>query len=40
MRPRQGLTLVHFSAESEPYLTLETTPERLKTPSNPAMNTL
>jgi len=35
----QGLTLVHFSAQLEPFLTLNTSPERLNTPSTPALNT-
>ena len=35
----QGLTLVHFSAQPEPFLTLNTSPKRQNTPSNPAFNT-
>jgi len=31
---RQGLTLAHFSAQPEPFLTLKTSPKRLK-PLNP-----
>ena len=34
----QGLTLVHCSAQPEPFLTLNTSPKRLNTPSNPALN--
>jgi hypothetical protein len=30
----QGLTLVHFSAQREPFLTLNTSPKRLKHPLN------
>jgi len=37
--PRQGLTLVHFSAQPEPFLTLNTSPKRVNTPSIPALNT-
>jgi hypothetical protein len=36
----QGLTLVHFSAQPEPFLALNTSPKRLNTPSIPALNTL
>jgi hypothetical protein len=36
---RQGLTLVRFSAQLEPFLTLNTSPERLNTPSTTALNT-
>ena len=36
---RQGLTLVHFSAQPEPFLTLKTSPERVDTPSTSAINT-
>jgi len=36
---RQGLTLVHYSAQLEPFLTLNTSPKRLNTPSTPALNT-
>jgi len=36
---RQGLTLVHFSAQAEPFLTLNTSPNRLNTLSTPALNT-
>ena len=32
---RQGLTLVHFSAQPEPFLTHETTLHTLNTPSHP-----
>ena len=32
----QGLTLVHFSAQPERFLTLETSLKRLNTPSIPA----
>jgi len=32
----QGLTLVHFSAQPEPFPTLNTSPKRLKTPSTPS----
>ena len=39
-RMRQGLTLVHFSAQPEPFLTLKTSPEPLNTPSTLIMNTL
>jgi len=35
----QGLTLVHFSAQSEPFLTLNTSPKRLSTPSTTALHT-
>ena len=35
----QGLTLVYFSAQPEPFLTLSTSPKRLNNPSNPALNT-
>jgi len=34
----QGLTLVHFSAQPEPFLTLNTSPKRLNTPSTPALD--
>ena len=34
----QGLTLVHFSAQPEPFLALNTSPRRLNTPSTPASN--
>jgi len=34
----QGLTLVHFSAQPEPFLTFNTSPKRLKNPSTPALN--
>jgi len=37
---RQGLTLVHFSAPPEPFLTLRTSPKRLNTPSTTAINPL
>jgi len=33
---RQGLTLVHFSAQPEPFLTLKTSQRRVNTPSTPA----
>jgi len=33
---RQGLTIVHFSAQPEPFPTLKISPDRLNTPSNPA----
>ena len=36
---RQGLTLVHFSAESVPFLSLKTVPKRLNAPSHAAVNT-
>jgi len=36
---RQGLTLVHFSAQPEPFLTFNTSPKPLNTPSTPALNT-
>jgi len=36
---RQGLSLVHFSAQPEPFLTLNTSPKRLNTASIPAFNT-
>jgi len=32
----QGLTLVRFSAQPEPFMTLNTSPKRLNTPSAPA----
>jgi len=32
---QQGLTLVHFSAQPEPFLTLKPSPQRLITPSIP-----
>jgi len=32
---KQGLTLVHLSAQLETLLTLETTPKRLNTPPTP-----
>ena len=35
---RQGLTLVHFSAQPEPFLTLKISPKRIITPSTPAIN--
>jgi len=35
----QGLTLVHLSTHPEPFLPLNTSPERLNTPSTPASNT-
>ena len=35
----QGLTLLHFSAQPEPFLALKTSPQRLNTPSSPAINT-
>jgi len=35
----QGLTLVHFSAQPKPFLTLNTSPERLNTPFSSAFNT-
>ena len=35
----QGLTLVHFSAEPEPFLSLKTSPKALSTPSTLAINT-
>ena len=35
----QGHTLVYFSAQPEPLLTLKTSPKRLSTPSTPAINT-
>jgi len=39
-RWRRGLTLIHFSAQTEPsFLTLNTSPTRLKNPSTPAINT-
>ena len=38
-RPGQGLTLVHFSAQPEPFLTLNTSSKRLNTPSTPAFHT-
>ena len=31
-----GLPLFHFSAQPEPFPTLNTSPERLNTPSTPA----
>ena len=34
----QGLTLVHFSAQPEPFLSFKTSPKRLNTPSTPAIN--
>ena len=37
---RQGLTLVHLSAQHEPFLILKTPPKPLDTLSIPAMNTL
>ena len=41
MRARvQGLSLVHFSAQHQPFLTLKAFPKSLNTPSNPAINTL
>jgi len=36
---RQGLTLVHFSAQPEPFPTLKKSPRRLNTTSTPATNT-
>jgi len=38
-RLRQGLSLVHFSAQPEPFLTLNASLKRLNTPSTPAFNT-
>jgi hypothetical protein len=35
----QGLTLVDFSAQPEPFLTLNTSPKRLNITSDPALNT-
>jgi len=35
---KQGLTLVHFSAQPQPFLTLKTSPTALNTPSTPAIN--
>jgi len=35
----RGLTLVHFSAYHEPFLTPRTSPERVNTSSTPAINT-
>jgi hypothetical protein len=37
---QQWLTVVHFSAQPEPFLTLNTSSKRLSTPSTPALNTL
>jgi hypothetical protein len=37
--PGQGLTLFHFSAQPEPFLTLNTFRKRLNNPSTPALNT-
>jgi len=34
-----GLTLDHFSAQPEPFLTFKIPPERRSNPSNPAINT-
>jgi len=34
-----GAYLVHFLAEPEPFLTLNTSPKRLNTPSTPALST-
>ena len=36
---RQGLTLVHISAQPEPFVTLRTSPKRLKTPTTHAIHT-
>jgi hypothetical protein len=36
---QQGLTLVYFSAQPEPFLTLNKFPKRIHTPSEPALNT-
>ena len=36
---RQGLTLIHLLAQPEPFLTLNTSPKRLNTPSTPALDT-
>ena len=33
----QGLTLIHFSAQPAPFLTLNTSPKPLKTPSTPTL---
>ena len=33
--PKQGLTLVHFSAQPAPFVSLKTTHKRLNTPSTP-----
>jgi hypothetical protein len=35
---RQGLTLVRFTAQPEPFLTLHTSLKRVNTPSDPALN--
>jgi hypothetical protein len=35
----QGLTLLHFSAQPERFLTLKTSPRRLSTPSTPVIST-
>jgi hypothetical protein len=34
----QGLTLVHFSAQLHPFVTLNMTPTHPNTPSTPALN--
>jgi len=39
MPHKVGITLVHFSAQPEPLLTLNTSPQRLNTPCIPALNT-
>jgi len=36
---RSGTTLVHFSAQPESFLTLNTSPKRVNTPSTPASTT-
>jgi hypothetical protein len=36
---RQGLTLVHLSPQLELFLTLNTSPKRINTASNPILNT-